>query len=71
MAHAASQAVFMHCLPAQKGVEVEKSVIEGLQSVVFAQAGNRVHAQKAVLLALIGEQELKQKLMQGIALEEA
>src|SRR3989344_1648888 len=71
MEQAANEAIFMHCLPAQKGVEVEKSVIEGPQSVVFAQAGNRVHAQKAVLLKLMEEQWLKQAGMHGIALEEA
>ncbi|VVC04851.1 Ornithine carbamoyltransferase [Candidatus Burarchaeum australiense] len=55
MALAKANAIFMHCLPAQKGVEVSKEVIEGPQSVVFEQAANRLHAQKAVLLMLAGQ----------------
>jgi len=52
MAFAKPNAIFMHCLPAQKGVEVEADVIEGPQSAVFQQAANRLHVQKAVLLML-------------------
>jgi len=52
MALAKPNAIFMHCLPAQKGKEVAKEVIEGPQSVVFQQAANRLHVQKAVLLML-------------------
>lgn len=54
MAHAASGAVFMHCLPAYRGLEVTGDVLEGAQSVVFDQAENRLHVQKALLLALLG-----------------
>ncbi len=53
MAHA-KDAVFMHCLPAQRGMEVTGDVIDGKQSVVFDQAENRLHAQKALLLMLLG-----------------
>jgi ornithine carbamoyltransferase len=53
LAYAASHAIFMHCLPAHRGEEVTEGVIEGAQSAVFDQAENRLHAQKALLVALL------------------
>jgi ornithine carbamoyltransferase len=54
MAAAAPDAVFMHCLPAHRGEEVAAEVLDGPQSVVFDQAENRLHVQKALLLLLLG-----------------
>ena len=53
MAAAGRDAVFMHCLPAHRGEEVAAEVMDGPRSVVFDQAENRLHAQKAVLLLLL------------------
>lgn len=53
MAQAAPGAVFMHCLPAHRGEEVTHDVMEGPTSVVFDQAENRLHAQKAMLVMLL------------------
>jgi ornithine carbamoyltransferase len=47
-------AIVMHCLPAERGREITDQVIDGPQSVVFDQAENRLHAQKAVLIKLLG-----------------
>ena len=54
MAQAKPDAIFMNCLPAQRGYEQTAEVIDGPQSVVFDEAENRMHAQKAVLLRLLG-----------------
>lgn len=53
MSLAAGNAIFMHCLPAHRGEEVTEDVIEGEWSVVWDQAENRLHAQKAVLALLL------------------
>ncbi len=52
--HAKPDAIFMHCLPAHRGEEVSAGVIDSSRSVVFQQAENRLHAQKAVLLSVMG-----------------
>jgi len=52
-AQAAPDAVFMHCLPAHRGSEVGKEVIDSPRSIVFDQAENRLHIQKAILLTLL------------------
>ncbi|HKJ54416.1 MAG TPA: ornithine carbamoyltransferase [Nitriliruptoraceae bacterium] len=54
MALADADAIFLHCLPAHRGEEVAASVIDGPRSHVFAQAENRLHAQKALLAHLLG-----------------
>jgi len=55
MSHADSTAIFLHCLPAHRGEEVSESVIEGPQSRVFDEAENRLHAQKAIMVRVMGE----------------
>ncbi len=54
MEKASPTAVFMHCLPAHRNAEVTDAVLDGPQSIVFDQAENRMHAQKALLLLLLG-----------------
>jgi len=58
MAKAKPDAIFMHCLPAHRGDEVTSQVLDGPQSVVFDEAENRLHAQKAVLAWVFGIEEL-------------
>ena len=53
MSLAAPDAVFMHCLPAYRGLEVTADVIDGPQSVVFQQGHNRLHAARAALAFLV------------------
>jgi len=55
MEMAGSKAFFMHCLPAERGVEVTDEVIEAPNSIVFQQAENRMHAQNAVMLHVLGK----------------
>lgn len=59
MARAPSHARFMHCLPAHRGEEVSAGVMESKASLVFPQAGNRMHAQKALLCWLLADQIAK------------
>ena len=54
MKKASPDAIFMHCLPAHRDQEVADEVIEGLRSLVFDEAENRLHAQKALLVKLLG-----------------
>ena len=54
MANAAKDAIFMHCLPAHRGVEVMSEVIDGAQSRVVTQAHNRMHAARGLLAHLMG-----------------
>ena len=54
MSHAASDALFMHCLPAHRGEEVTDGVMDGPQSVVFDEAENRLHAQKGIMSWCLG-----------------
>jgi len=58
MAKAKEGARFMHCLPAMRGEEVTDEVADSDASIIFPQAENRMHFQKALMLALIGIDEL-------------
>ena len=55
MAAAGQNALFMHCLPAERGVETTDSVMESPASIVFDQAENRMHAQNALMLKICGK----------------
>ena len=54
MKNAGDQALFMHCLPAHRGEEVTDEVMDGPQSVIFDEAENRLHAQKAIMRWCLG-----------------
>jgi ornithine carbamoyltransferase len=54
MSKAAPGAIFMHCLPAHRGEEVTDEVIDSRVSVVYDEAENRLHAQKALLTMIMG-----------------
>jgi len=58
MALAAPRAIFLHCLPAHRGEEVTAEVLDGPQSVVWDEAENRLHIQKAIMAALMGNEAL-------------
>ena len=60
MRQAGPETVVMHCLPAHRGDEITDAVLDGPSSVVFQQAENRVHVQKALLLGLLGSPGLDQ-----------
>ncbi len=57
MKHAKPSAIFMHCLPAHRGEEVTDEVMDGAQSVVFDQAENRLHTEKAIVYTLLRDQD--------------
>ncbi len=55
LSHAAANAIVLHCLPAHRGDEITDDVMDGPRSAVFDQAENRLHAQKAVMVELMGD----------------
>ena len=59
MKHARGEAIFLHCLPAHRGEEVTADVIDGPQSVVWDEAENRLHIQKAIMAVLMGGEPLE------------
>ena len=61
MSMAKNEALFMHCLPAHRGEEVSASVIDGKASIVFDQAENRLHLQKAILYKLMKQNSVSSK----------
>jgi ornithine carbamoyltransferase len=69
MGQAPSHARFMHCLPAHRGEEVSDEIMDGDQSVVFPQAENRLHAQKALLVWLLDHHEKRNGQPRGSAVK--
>ncbi|MBI1796955.1 MAG: ornithine carbamoyltransferase [Candidatus Eisenbacteria bacterium] len=67
MALAKPDALFMHCLPAHRGEEVTNEVIDGPQSIVVAQAENRLHLQKGLMVALMRATEVKKRTVRKSA----
>ncbi len=59
LAKASAEAVVLHCLPAYRGKEIAAEVIDGPQSVVWDEAENRLHAQKALMTWLLEEREVQ------------
>jgi ornithine carbamoyltransferase len=61
LARARPDAIVLHCLPAHRGEEIAAEVIDGPRSLVFEQAENRLHAQKALLIRLLGGRRRQQQ----------
>jgi len=55
MTHARKDALVMHCLPAHRGDEITDEVVDSPQSIVFDEAENRMHVQKAIIVKLLGK----------------
>jgi ornithine carbamoyltransferase len=65
LGHAADHAIVLHCLPAHRGEEITDAVADGPQSRLFPQAENRLHAQKAILVELLGAAPKPKKAKKG------
>ena len=62
MSHANPDAMVLHCLPAHRGEEITADVLEAHANEIFEEAENRLHAQKAVMVALMGVKNKQAKL---------